>query len=253
MSDLFKHLVLIGSGNTAATLGNLFLVNGLPPAGIFGRNRSETKTLAKEWNCLEGSLEEISMKEGIFFICVSDRAIAEVAHLLPLNNSIVVHCSGAQSLSILPFENKGVFYPLQSLLKNRVPTTSIPLLIQSSNDFTHQTLMHLAQLLSPIVKQVSDEQRLKIHLAAVLASNFTNHLYALAYDYCKKEQLDYALLAPIMIEVTSRASTQDPAQLQTGPAIRHDVETIEKHLKLLNDNPGLRELYEFLTTSIQRL
>ena len=95
------------------------------------------------------------------------------------------------------------------------------------------------------------ESRTKLHVAAVLVSNFTNHLYKLASDYCRKEGLDFKQLQPLIEETALRLRNMSPSEVQTGPAIRQDEETIQKHLELLKNDPGLKEIYEQMTRSIR--
>jgi predicted short-subunit dehydrogenase-like oxidoreductase (DUF2520 family) len=93
---------------------------------------------------------------------------------------------------------------------------------------------------------------LKLHVAAVMVNNFTNHLYKLAEDYCKNEGLDFRQLIPLIEETAERLKTISPADAQTGPAIRHDAPTIEKHLIILEKYPHLKEIYKIMTESIQQ-
>ena len=93
---------------------------------------------------------------------------------------------------------------------------------------------------------------MKLHVAAVVVSNFTNHLYTLAEDYCLKEGLDFKQLLPLIEETALRIKNTSPKLAQTGPAIRHDKETIQKHIELLKNHPQLKNLYVLLTESIQQ-
>ena len=55
-----------------------------------------------------------------------------------------------------------------------------------------------------------------------------------------------------LIEETAlRLREISPAQAQTGPAIRQDEATIQKHLELLRNEPIIRDIYEQLTRSIR--
>lgn len=102
------------------------------------------------------------------------------------------------------------------------------------------------------VAEAGDDARLKLHVAAVLVSNFTNHLYSLAEDYCHKEGLDFKQLLPLIEETALRIKNISPKKAQTGPAIRQDSETIHKHLDLLKPYPQLKNLYVLMTESIQQ-
>ena len=146
----------------------------------------------------------------------------------------------------------GVFYPLQSLKKENPNLPEIPIILDASDAQTLQLLEELAETISDKVTTADDEHRVKLHLAAVFCNNFVNHLYVLMEEYCRKEDLDFSLLIPLIQETAGRLSEIDPSGAQTGPAIRGDSNTIAKHLLLLEGHPHLKELYQFFTRSIQR-
>ena len=85
----------------------------------------------------------------------------------------------------------------------------------------------------------------------MFVNNFPNHLYALAENYCKKEGIDFKELLPLIEETVSRLKDISPSNSQTGPAVRNDEETIEKHLSLLHAHPQMKKVYEALTSSIK--
>jgi predicted short-subunit dehydrogenase-like oxidoreductase (DUF2520 family) len=129
----------------------------------------------------------------------------------------------------------------------------IPVFFDGNDDIAKKTLEDLAQSISfEKVKKAGNEDRLKMHVAAVVAGNFTNHLYALADHYCRKEGLDFKQLLPLIRETANRIEEISPAQAQTGPAIRHDGDTIQQHLQILKDHPQLKNIYVLLTESIQQ-
>jgi predicted short-subunit dehydrogenase-like oxidoreductase (DUF2520 family) len=107
--------------------------------------------------------------------------------------------------------------------------------------------------LSEKVIELNSEQRKTLHLGAVFACNFTNHLLALAQELLEEKGLDYELLKPLIQETLSKIEMNDPASVQTGPAIRKDQATILSHLDLLKHNPDLSELYTKLSQSIVNL
>jgi predicted short-subunit dehydrogenase-like oxidoreductase (DUF2520 family) len=144
----------------------------------------------------------------------------------------------------------GVFYPLQSLKKEVGHLPDIPIVIDANDASTLKVLEALAHSISDKVVEAGDEQRMKLHLAAVIVNNFVNHLYALAEMYCKKEGLDFSLLLPLIKETAERLDKIPPSHSQTGPAVRNDRVTIEKHLELLKNYPQLRKVYELLTENI---
>jgi predicted short-subunit dehydrogenase-like oxidoreductase (DUF2520 family) len=183
---------------------------------------------------------------------VSDIAVEEVMKELRLPEKTIVHTAASVSKNVLEkaTQHFGVFYPLQSLKKEIDHLPEIPIIIDASDEATLNELDVLAHSISSKVVEANDEQRLKLHLAAIFCNNFVNHLYALAESYCKRENIDFNLLLPLIKETAERLEEIPPSQSQTGPAIRNDKATIEKHLAMLQSYPQLQKIYALLTESI---
>jgi predicted short-subunit dehydrogenase-like oxidoreductase (DUF2520 family) len=98
---------------------------------------------------------------------------------------------------------------------------------------------------------INSNQRTEIHLAAVFAANFANHCIKIGYDLMASKKHSPAMLLPLIKESINKLDYITPAKAQTGPAIRHDDITIEKHLHMLNDDDSLKLIYELLTKNIQ--
>ncbi|MDP4130223.1 MAG: DUF2520 domain-containing protein, partial [Bacteroidota bacterium] len=169
-------------------------------------------------------------------------------------DSFVTHTAGAVPLHILGnISNRyGVLYPLQSFRKELETVPAFPLLIDANKPLNLQELNTFATSLSNTVITADDETRLKYHAGAVIVNNFTNHLFTLAEDWCKKEGIAFSLLQPLIQETFNRIARYSPAGLQTGPAVRNDTQTIDKHRQILNQYPGLLQLYDAFTTNIQQ-
>ncbi|MEI9934279.1 MAG: DUF2520 domain-containing protein [Ferruginibacter sp.] len=185
---------------------------------------------------------------------ISDNALYELDEF-NFGNKIALHTAGSVSIDVLKniSANYGVLYPLQSLRKERVTIPEIPLLINGNTEDTISEIENFAKTISPLVSITTDKQREKLHLAAVIVNNFANHLFTMTEDYCIKEKLDFNMLFPLINETAQRLHYYSPAEMQTGPAIRKDTITIDKHLKLLSDFPELKYIYTKLSESINRL
>lgn len=250
-------IVIIGSGNVAAVLGRKFISAGHHIVQVISRNNSAAIALANEWDAKSANdMKSVNQDAEIYLIAVSDGAIQELADQLKLTGKIVAHTAASVSKDILKNVTKhyGVFYPLQSLRKDMEKLPDIPVLIDGNDELTKRKLETLAQSISEKkVKEAGDKDRLKLHAAAVVVSNFTNHLYTLAEEYCRKEGLDFSQLLPLIEETALRIKDISPKEAQTGPAIRYDGETIQKHLELLKDHPQMKNIYILLTESIQQM
>ena len=247
------NVAIIGSGNTASVLGRLLKQKQYNIVQIASRNAEHAKTLADELGAKYTDLNGlIDITADIYILSVSDAAITDCLQFLKVHNKPVFHTTGSVSKDILKSvsANYGVLYPLQTLRKEMLDIPEIPMLIDANKESTMNLLSELAQSISNDVHVLDDEARLKIHLAAVVVNNFTNHLYALAENYCKSEQIDFDLLKPLIKETASRIKYLSPSKVQTGPAIRNDVRTIDKHMNLLNNYPELKALYLKLSNNI---
>ena len=249
-------IVILGSGNVAAVLGRKFKAAGHTILQIVSRNASVASQLAYEWDTESTNYSSIINRNAdVYIIAVSDDAIDDVVADLQLPRKVVAHTAASVSKEVLKnvSDHYGVFYPLQTLHKEDPDLPEAPIFFDGSDEITRKKLEALANSISPKhVSRASDDARLKLHVAAVFVNNFSNHLYALAESYCKKEGIDFKELLPLIEETASRLKDNSPAKTQTGPAVRHDEETIQKHLELLNDHPQLKSIYQLMTKSIQQ-
>jgi predicted short-subunit dehydrogenase-like oxidoreductase (DUF2520 family) len=249
------QIVIIGSGNVATVLGRLCKQRGHEIVQVVSRNVANAKLLADELNCAYADYnEKLNDSAGLYMLAVADTALQELNSRISLGNKLILHTAGSVTKDVLKgISNKyGVLYPLQSLRKEMEYETDIPFLIDGNTTDAITLVEDFAKTLSANVTKTTDEERLKLHVAAVMVSNFTNHLYALAEDFCKKEQVDFALLAPLIKETAYRIQKFSPAAVQTGPAVRNDMFTIEKHLRILTGHPQLKYIYIKLTDSIMK-
>jgi predicted short-subunit dehydrogenase-like oxidoreductase (DUF2520 family) len=222
---------------------------------VYGRDNKEASELAYELNTDSTNYwNVVNRNADLYILAVSDIAIEEILQELRLPDKTIVHTAASVSKNILKegSEHFGVFYPLQSLKKEIDHLPEIPVIIDASDKATLDMLDVLAHSISDKVVEAGDEKRARLHLAAVVVNNFTNHLFALVEAYCKAEGLDFNLLLPLIKETTSRLNEISPSKTQTGPAIRNDQPTIEKHLELLQQYPQLQKMYELFTKSIRQ-
>lgn len=248
--------VIIGSGNVATILGKKFVLSGHEVVEVCGRNHAAVQELAGILNVpYTTDLNCINPNADLFVMAIADDAVAGVASQLPLDKQLVVHTAGSVSMEVLKncSRNYGILYPLQSLRKELEAIPEIPFLIDGNTPDDLAVIGEFAATLSPMVRQAGDGQRFKIHLAAVMVSNFTNHLYALADAYCRQEKMDFKLLAPLIAAIAERVRHFEPASVQTGPAVRNDEKTIAKHLALLEVHPQLKAFYQMFTGSIKKM
>jgi len=248
------NVVIIGTGNVATVLGKLISNKGHKIVEIVGRNAIATQTLARICQANPNTnFSNINDSADIYIVAVVDTAIETVTKQLTLQNKIVVHTAGSVSIQTLQHlsGSHGVLWPLQTLRKEMKTLPEIPFVIDANSETSYTTLLAFTKSISDTVFRANDAKRIKLHLAAVFVSNFTNHLYTLTEDYCHKEALDFKLLYPLIQETGNRILSNSPRLVQTGPAIRKDNSTINNHLQLLKGNHTLHKIYQLLSDSIK--
>ena len=244
-------VTVIGSGNVAQHLITAFLNSSdIEVLQVFSREKENVAHLV-EYSKITNDYDSL-LESDIYMIAVSDSAIAEVSSKLPFKDRFVVHTSGSVPLKDLDAKNKrGVFYPLQTFTKNKVVDFStIPTCLESEFDEKYTLLENLAEAIKSRHYLISSDQRKSLHVAAVFVNNFTNHLYQIGKDICDEHLLPFEILKPLIAETANKVQSLSPLEAQTGPAKRHDQNTIDRHLALLADDTQ-KEIYKILTQSIQ--
>jgi predicted short-subunit dehydrogenase-like oxidoreductase (DUF2520 family) len=248
------RVVIIGAGNVATVFGRLMAKANHEIIQVVSRSIDNARSLASELGCAFAVNPKIlDQSADLYMVAMTDAALNEMHETYFLGDKLIVHTAGSISMDILKkvSANYGVIYPLQSLRKENLELhQAIPLLITGNSTEVISKLEQFALTLSSTVAIVNDEQRLKLHVAAVFVSNFTNHLYKLAADYCSKEELDFKMLQPLIEETALRLRYHLPGDMQTGPAARKDIITLDKHLRILSQHPALKTVYLRMTDSI---
>jgi predicted short-subunit dehydrogenase-like oxidoreductase (DUF2520 family) len=248
-------IVLIGSGNVATVLGRKSLASGHRIIQVYSRQQVHANTLASRLGSEAiSSVSSIERNADLMIIALRDEALAPFIKSLGETKSVVTHTAGAISINEIRSTGAsyGVLYPIQSLRKEIEIIPPLTLLIDGNKPETRARLKEFASTIAEIVMEADDETRLKYHLAATLVNNFTNHLFTLAATFCEKENISFAVLQPLMEETVLRIRNISPAAAQTGPAIRNDQHTLQKHRELLKNYPAIARFYELFTEEIQK-
>ncbi len=250
-----KKIVIIGYGNVGWHLARELFRAGHNISQIFSRKKKTADTLAKAVNAkVVNHWEEVDQDADFYLLAVSDDAIIEVSQNLRPNSGIVAHTSGTvASKALNKHQQYGVFYPLQTFTRYvEVDWSVIPFCIWANKESVRQSLMELALTVNYRVSLITDEDRAILHIAAVFANNFSNHVFAIAEDICVSNGLDFAIIKPLISESVKKLTHSSPSEVQTGPAKRGDDQTMQKHLKHLKDLPDYQAIYRILSNSIMK-
>ena len=248
---------LIGTGNVAWHLARVFENAGNVITDVYSRDLSNANDFIMDFfnASATNSLDFRKSMAQIFILAVSDDVIEELASTIMLpQNSILAHTSGSVSMNALGYaqtKNIGVFYPLQTFSKGKsIAFEEVPIGIEGDNDFTEEVLLKLGNSISPKTLRMYSLERKNIHLAAVFACNFTNHMLTISKEIMSNKGLDFNLLTPLIEETLRKSLKLGPENAQTGPAKRGDLEILDKHYEALSKSEDIAEIYRIMSQNI---
>lgn len=258
-SDLCAvDVVLIGAGNLGTSVAQAIVLAGMRLLQVATRSVATAQRVAQPLGASAAPLEGLSPHADLYLLAVPDAQIVPVLQALPPLRGLVLHTSGSTSLSVFgaeKFPRHGVLYPLQTFSRQRlIGLDDVPLCVEGCSAEVEAEIMALAQRLSRHVVRMNSQQRAWLHLMAVMGCNFVNHLLALAQQVGGPHGIDLGLLRPLLDETVRKAfEADDPAHVQTGPAVRRDANTLAQHRAMLGViDVHLPALYDALSQSIVR-
>lgn len=248
---------LVGSGRVAFHLAKALLGQGHNIVQVYARDFDKTQKFVEKIQAKACQSLQQFQPTDLIILAVSDSAIAELVKQVHefFPDTLIVHTSGSTDIEVIRHvhEKAGVFYPLQTFsLERDVDWTATPLFVEATDEDDLAILSNLANSLSNRVYQYTSKQRLTLHLAAVFACNFSNYCFDMAKQVVDKEQVDFGLLYPLILETAKKATENDPKQMQTGPAVRGDQNILAMHQDLLAqaNQYDLKQVYQLLSDGI---
>ncbi len=250
-------IVVLGAGNVATHLSIALKKAGYAIKCVYSKTIKAAKELALQVEShYTNDINHIPVDADLYIITVKDEIIQMIVENLKLVYGVVLHTAGSISIDIFKekFQNYGVFYPLQTFSRSRkIDFSEVPICIEASNEELENKLFNLASSLSKSVLKIDSEKRRSLHLAAVFACNFSNHMYSIAHEILNQSGVSFNLIKPLIKETAQKAIDQEPLKAQTGPAVRNDENVILKHLEMLKDSSDYEKIYRFVSKSIYKL
>lgn len=252
------NIAILGSGNVATHLSKALIHSGYPITQVWSRQYQNAQNLALDIGAVAiENIAEISESVDVIFLAVADDAIETLASQIPnLPNRLIVHTSGSTEMKVLLqfFDHVAVLYPLQTFSKNSiVDFNKVPLFIEYSSDQAKEKISEFAHQLSDHVQYANSETRIFLHISAVFACNFTNHLYTIAQQLLAEKNLDFNLIRPLIAETANKIMGNLPSEVQTGPASRNDEIIINKHAQMLEIYPHWQKIYQLISQDIVKI
>lgn len=249
-------VVMVGAGNLATHLAKNLLNKGFSVVQVYSRTEASAKTLATQIGAeYTTQITDLHPEAQLYICSLKDDALLQLIPQLTMNNpdALWLHTAGSIPMQVWAghAQRYGVLYPLQTFSKHRqVKFSEIPFFVEANNPTDLSLIEQVAQKLCDKVYRADSEQRKGLHLAAVFACNFTNHLYALANELLIEHHLPFEALLPLIDETARKVHQLSPHEAQTGPAVRYDRQVMDNHLAMLNDAPDMQRIYQLLSESI---
>lgn len=226
---------------------------GMTIGQVYSRTRDSAESLGKKLNCRwTANINEIITDADLYVFAVKDAALKEVIPQVKPNDGLWVHTAGSVPMDIFDGYAKryGVFYPLQTFTKKRrVKLDGTPIFLEVHDPEDMKMLRKVAIALSGNAQEADSKKRKSLHLAAVFACNFTNHMYVLASKILEEQEIPYEVLMPLVAETADKIREIPPLQAQTGPATRFDKEVMDMQVAMMNDQ-GMQTIYKLLSQNI---
>lgn len=249
-------IVCIGAGNVATHLAQALQQKGFHLSQIYSRTQESAEALAQTLGCAWTTcLEQVDEHADLYIVSVKDAVletvISQLVHCNP--DALYLHTAGSMPMEVWKekFKNYGVAYPMQTFSKQReVNFEEVPFFLEANSPENLSLLQEITGSLSPKVYEASSEQRKYLHIAAVFACNFSNHMYAICQHLLQAHQLPFESMLPLIDETARKVHELSPVEAQTGPSRRYDENVINRHLNMLEEEPKLAKIYRLLSEHI---
>lgn len=250
-----KRITIIGAGCVGDFLAGEFYNHGLEIVEIVSRRKKSAQEIAKKVNAKanQEDFEKMNQDSDLYILCVKDDVILELRNRIRVGDKLIVHTSGSMTIDVFKkcSTNYGLIYPLQTIIRERkINSGDIPFFIEANNEEVYLRIEQFLGKFSSHIYRMEEAKRVKLHIAAIFASNFTNYLYKISEDILRKENIPFDVLKPLAYETIDKIFELGPVISQTGPARRGDCVIIDKHRSLLRNHQ--RKLYSLLSHLIKK-
>ena len=249
---MISKIYVVGYGNLGKHLSEYFIQNSINFGGIF----TDQSISIEGIEIYSKSAINQTLKSGdVLFVTTKDDEIASVIRQVENPDVVKIYCSGSVSLeSLSTISNCGVWYPLYSFSGNAsIDWNKVPVFIEYSNEYVFELLSNICGELNKEFHVLNSQNRKQLHLAAVFANNFVNACFIGANEVIKEnESLKFDFLLPIIQQTIEKVAIGNPKDCQTGPAKRHDENTLLEHSNMLKQLPSERALYKAISKFIQQ-
>jgi len=239
------RLGILGGGRAAWAYGSAWRRIGRPLAGVWLREESQSR-IAELLETEQRPVEALAAESDLLLVAVSDRAIVEVAERVPETAAIVFHASGA----LTSLRGGFSLHPLKSLPPVGEPSRlDDALLVFEGNH--RDVARELADAIGARFAEVTAETKARYHAGAVFGSNYIALMLELAEQLIGIDDARDDLVRLAHSAIANWRSGEGRGRF-TGPAIRGDRETVDRHIAALEERPQVARIYTLLAAELAR-
>lgn len=253
-------VAIIGTGKVGTALALDFSRKKIKVLALIDKDLKKARSLASKIKAkvFSSELSDIPENVNLFVIAVQDRFIPEVTKNLSdtfsdFKGKYAFHTSGAlTSEDLNPLEEKGclVFslHPNFSFALNQLPGQKLisfnecVFAIESESKKAISVAKKICNELGYKFIKIETSQKTLYHIFSVIISNYTvTKFYQIEKYFGKKAINSYLNLLKSTIQNIEELGVKESL---TGPIIRQDIPTIQKHLQMLSTiDMNLKEIY----------
>jgi len=256
---------IVGCGKVGTVLGKFLAAAGYRPAGLASKSLSSAEKAAQiiGTDYFNQIPWEITKKADVVFITTPDNAIADTCNSIAENagfgkDAVVLHCSGVLPSTILSSAKRcgasvGSMHPLQSFASAEIKQNPFQdIIISVEGDAAAVNAAgKIATDLGATCLTIQTEAKTLYHASAAVASNYLVTLLDLALRLIEVSGISgpdaVNVLKPLIEGTLANVERVGVIKALTGPIVRGDVETVEKHIQEIGSKkPELLSLYKTL-------
>lgn len=263
-------LNIIGCGRLGKVLGALLIkTQRVCIQDIFNLTRSSSKKAVDFIG--QGRVCETlgQLRADIYLIATPDDFIEPIAHQLTLQRQlkqgdVIFHCSGLLTSDVLNSVTClggyiASLHPLYSFSHPRIDIKNFKgtYCAFEGNKEALDRLFPLIKAIEGRLLKIEKKAKPFYHIASVFGANYLLTLAAMAKDcYLKSgfdEEWSIKLTQQLMSQTLAKIHPLKSNNALTGPLERADINTLKKHLAVLNEFPELKNSYKALGKATLRL
>ncbi|MGD8536647.1 MAG: DUF2520 domain-containing protein [Candidatus Aminicenantes bacterium] len=259
-----NEISIIGAGRLGTSLGVALSKKGYRIKFLSCRTSLSAEESRKIIGEGKASTDNIQAARAgdIVILCLPDEEIVKVAKELDdarirWSAKFIFHCSGLLSSEVLqPLKAKGALtasiHPVQSFAHKRTPPEQFENIyfgLEGESKALEES-QKIIQMLGGRSFTIKAEHKALYHTACSIASNFFVVLLDTASSLLNQvglqEEQAFQVLLPLVKGTLHNVKKFDIHASLTGPVIRGDKASVEKHLEALRKFPPLYEMYRRL-------